>query len=82
MEMRIKMEIELDWPDVRTLDMIANQLGLDPEATIRFLIRKGIESLIRPPAPAQPEQNQPRDSDLVGTEIEVPDKNRKGGGKS
>jgi len=66
--MRIKMEIELDWPDVRTLDMIANHLGLDPESTIRFLIRRGIESLIRP------SQSQQRNSDLMGKEIEVPEK--------
>lgn len=64
--MKIKVELEMDWNDLRTLDIIANQLGLDPESAIRFLIRKGIESLVRPPEPQQ--------DSLVGTEIEVPEK--------
>jgi len=64
--MKVRVELEMDWGDIRTLDMIANQLGLDPEATIRLLIRKGIESLIRPP--------EQQNSNLVGTEIEVPEK--------
>jgi len=64
--MKVRIELDMDWGDIRTLDMIANQLGLDPEATIRFLIRKGIESLIRPP--------EQQNSELVGTEIEVPEK--------
>jgi len=68
--MKVRVELEMDWGDIRTLDMIANQLGLDPEATIRLLIRKGIENLIRPP--------EQQNSNLVGTEIEVQEK---GGGK-
>jgi len=67
----MKIEIELDWADVRVLDMISQQLQLDPEATIRFLIRKGLEALTRPPEMNQQPENL-RDQtpkDIRGMEI-------------
>jgi len=69
--MKVRVELELDWPDVRVLDMISQQLQLDPEATIRFLIRKGLEALTRPSEMNQQPENL-RDQtpkDIRGMEI-------------
>jgi len=77
---RIKIELEMEYADFRTIEVVAERLELDPESTIKFLLRKGLNSLIRP-LPAQQDQNLAKASDLVGTEVEAPSKNKRGGGK-
>jgi len=77
---RIKIELDMEYADFRTIEVVAGRLGLDPESTIRFLLRKGLESLIGP-LPAQQDQNLVKASDLVGTEVEAPSKNKRGGDK-
>jgi len=46
--MKVYVELEMEWNDLRVINMIADRVGLDPESTIRMLIRKGIESLATP----------------------------------
>jgi len=58
---KVKIELEMDWADMKMIDMISNQLELDPEATIRFLMRKGIQSLMQPPAPETKEKKRKGD---------------------
>jgi len=75
---RIKIELEMEYADFKTIEVVAERLELDPESTIKFLLRKGLDSLIRP-LPAQQDQNLAKAS--VGTEVEAPSKNKRGGGK-
>jgi len=70
--MRIKVELELEYGDFRTIDLVAQRLGLDPESTIKFLLRKGLESIM---APQQP---QPQPNDLENTEVKVDEPKQKG----
>lgn len=44
--MKIYIDMEMDWSDIRTIEMIASKVGLDPESTIKLLIRRGIESMV------------------------------------
>lgn len=46
--MRIKIELEFEYSDFRTIEVVSERLGLDPESTIRFLLRKGLEGLMSP----------------------------------
>ena len=46
--MKVYVELEMEWNDIRVVNMIADRVGLDPESTIRMLIRRGIESLATP----------------------------------
>jgi len=43
---KIYIDMEMDWSDIRTIEMIASKVGLDPESTIKLLIRRGIESMV------------------------------------
>jgi len=45
--MKVYVEIEMEWSDVRVINIIADRIGLDPESTFKLIIRKGIESIIK-----------------------------------
>jgi len=48
--------MEMDWSDIRTIEMIASKVGLDPESTIKLLIRRGIESMVNQ-VPVKPDNS-------------------------
>jgi len=53
---KIYIDMEMDWSDIRTIEMIASKVGLDPESTIKLLIRRGIESMVNQ-VPVKPDNS-------------------------
>ena len=55
--MKVYIELEMEWNDIRVINMIADRVGLDPESTLRMLIRKGIESITMPRVESEKEED-------------------------
>lgn len=50
----VKLSIKMDINDILMINEIARQLDMDFDSTVKLIIRRGVQSLIRPVNPNLP----------------------------